>query len=290
MTTVGVDADQDQGITTLGTTFVTKLLDRHEVPHRQRASRLEKALGLSYQQVRRRLANLSGWTIEELHAVAAHFNESLATMFAEDAHPAQRPSALLALGAFKIACVATVGAEPVLHRQGLLVAVAQAQEGATTPQWLIVPADQAQMIESFEVMQIVIEPRRVPKRRIAVLDDDEDLATNIAEYLSLSGYEAKPFFSIESFAKAIALGPFDGYIFDWLVNKQSALGVITQIRSQDTSCPILITTGQVETGQVGDGELSTIAAVHRLQLHEKPVSTLTLKSALEFGFDRLSVA
>lgn len=284
MTTEHGGVEAEEGPTTLGTIYVTRLLDRHAIPHRQRASRLEKALGLSYQQVRRRLNNLSGWTVEELQLVASHFGETLASLFADAPTQTSLPTGTLAVGSLKVPCHVTVGNEALVGRQGLLVAVHS--EGAQPGQWLVVPADQALTIESFEVVQVIIEPGAIPKRRIAVLDDDRDQADSISEYLSLNGYDATPYYSIESFSRAFAIAKFDGYIFDWLINSHSSRELIAQIRSSDAACPIVLLTGQVMAGKVKDDELSTIATLHRVQLHEKPVSTLSLKSSLERGFDR----
>lgn len=271
----------------LGTFFVTRLLDRHQVPQRQRGAKLSEVLGLSYQQVRRKLVNVSEWTLHELQTVATHFGETLESLVADgtSAPPPAPPRATLVVGSLRLPCHAWVGHLSQPGREGSLVALRQAPEGGKLEEWAVVTPDQTQGAESFEVLRIVLEPKP-PRLRIAVLDDDCDLAQSIADYLNAKGFDTTAFFSIERFSAAVRSTGFDGYIVDWLINKQPSKGVIAEIRSSDASCPIIVLTGQMAHGRVAESELATVAKLHALQYFEKPVRTSNLMSALEFGFGR----
>ncbi|MBK6616069.1 helix-turn-helix domain-containing protein [Ottowia sp.] len=291
MTTEPTAPDTAQPETaSLGTHFVTRLLDRHQVPQRQRAAQLSEALGLSYQQVRRRLVNVSEWTILELQTVAEHYGETLQSLVADGAAPPSspppHPSATLVVGPLRLPCQAWVGQPTQTGREGPLVALRQAAEDGKPEKWVVVTSDQAQGAESFEVVRIVLEPSKPARLRIAVLDDDRDLAQSIAEYLVESGFDATAFFSLERFSAAVRTAGFDGYIVDWLINKHPSKDVLAEIRTADPSCPIIVLTGQMAQGRVAESELATVAKLHTLQYFEKPVRTSVLKSALEFGFGR----
>lgn len=264
----------------LGTLCVNRLLDRHGIPERKRAAALEKALGLSYQQVRRRLIDESAWTLEELRDLADHFGETLQSLVS-DSSSGSTASAVLVTGSLRIPCSVWLGDTPQLARPGPLVATRP-----TAGEWLVLPAGEAAGVESYEIKRLLIQATTRSARRIAVLDDDRDLAQSIAQYMNEVGLDATAFYTVDDLSKAVSAEPFDGYVIDWLVNKQSAKTVIAEIRAQSANCPIVVLTGQMLQGNVDESELSSAAAAYRLQYFEKPVRTSAIMSALELGFDR----
>jgi ActR/RegA family two-component response regulator len=268
----------------LGTLCVNRLLDRNGIPERKRAAALEKALGLSYQQVRRRLIDESAWTLEELRDLADHFGETLQSLVS-DSVSANTASAVLVTGSLRIPCSVWLGNTPQLARPGPLVATRP-----TAGEWLVLPAGEAAGVESYEIKRLLIQATTRSARRIAVLDDDRDLAQSIAQYMNEVGLDATAFYTVDDLSKAVSAEPFDGYVVDWLVNKQSAKTVIAEIRAQSASCPIVVLTGQMLQGNVDESELSSAAAAYRLQYFEKPARTSAIMSALELGFDRRAKA
>ena len=268
----------------LGTLCVNRLLERHGVGERKRASVLEKALGQSYQQVRRRLIDESAWTLEELRDIADHFGETLQSLVA-DSPSGNTASALLVSGSLRIPCSVWLGETPQLARPGPLVATRP-----TAGEWLVVPAGEAAGVESYEVKRLLIQATTRSARRIAVLDDDRDLAQSIAQYMNEVGLDATAFYTVDDLSKAVSVEPFDGYVIDWLVNKQSARTVIVEIRAQSSTCPVVVLTGQMRDGHLEESELSAAAAAYRLQYFEKPVRTSAIMSALELGFERRASA
>jgi len=264
----------------LATRCVLRLLDRHQVPARQRAAAVEKALGIGYQPARRRLIDEAGWTLEELHTMADHFGESLQSLVAEAQSNSSVP-AVLVTGSLRIPCSVWLGDTPQRARPGPLVATRP-----TAGDWLITPAGDATGVESYEVKRLLIRSDARGARRIAVLDDDRDLAQSIAQYMTEIGLEATPFYAVDDLSRAVAADPFDGYVVDWLVNRQSARTLIAEIRGRSATCPIVVLTGQMLQGKVDESELASAAAAYRLQYFEKPVRTSAIMSALELGFGR----
>jgi ActR/RegA family two-component response regulator len=241
-------------------------------------------LGLSYQQVRRRLIDETAWTLEEVQQVADFFGESLHSVVAETPDGSNTP-AVLVMGSLRISCSVWLGETPQLARPGPLVATK-----LTANEWLVVPAGEAAGVESYEVKRLLIQPTARSARRVAVLDDDRDLAQSIAQYMSEVGLDATAFYTVGDLSQAASAEPFDGYVIDWLVNKESARSVIAEIRARSATCPIVILTGQMLQGNVDESELSSVAAAYRLQFFEKPVRTSAIMSALELGFDRRASA
>lgn len=264
----------------LGTRCINRLLGRQGIPERRRPAALEQALGLSYQQVRRRLIDESAWTLEEVQVVADFFGESLEAVVAETS-AGSTASAVLVTGSLRIPCSVWLGETPQLGRSGPLVATR-----LTAGEWLVVPAGEAAGVESYEVKRLLIQATARSARRVAVLDDDRDLAQSIAQYMNEVGVDATAFYTVGDLSQAASVQPFDGYVIDWLVDKQSARAVIAEIRGRSASCPIVVLTGQMLQGNVDESELSSAAAAYRLQYFEKPVRTSAIMSALELGFDR----
>ncbi len=268
----------------LGTQLINRLLERNGIPERKRAAALEKAVGLTYQQVRRRQLGETTWTLEELRDVADYFGETLQSLVA-DSTPGSSASAVLVTGSLRIPCSVWLGDTPQLARPGPLVATRR-----TAGEWLIVPAGEAAGVESYEVKRLLIQETARSARRVAVLDDDRDLAQSIAQYMNEVGLDATAFYTVDALSKAVSSEPFDGYVIDWLISKQSARTVIAEIRAQRSTCPIVVLTGQMVLGNVEESELSAVAATYRLQYFEKPVRTSAILSALELGFDRRTIA
>ena len=264
----------------LGTLCVNSLLERNGVPERKRAAALEQALGLSYQQVRRRLIDETNWTLEELRDLADFFGETLQSLVAESSS-GSTASAVLVSGSLRIPCSVWLGETPQFTRPGPLVATRP-----TGGDWLIVPAGEAAGLESYEVKRLLIQATTRTARRVAVLDDDRDLAQSIAQYMNEVGLDATAFYTVDALSKAVSAEPFDGYVIDWLVNNQSARAVIAEIRTQSATCPVVVLTGQMRDGNLEESELSAAAAAYRLQYFEKPVRTSAIMSALELGFAR----
>lgn len=275
-------SDDIQG-SRLETHLVNRLMDRHGVPQRQRHASLE-AVGMSYQQARRRMSGIVPWTLEELRTVAEHFGETLQTLLG-DVSVSPGLKAELIVGPLRIPCTLWVGDEPKLTRPGPLVATRTTQD-----EWLVVPAGEAATTPSYEVKRLVIQPEERAPKRVGVLDDDRDTAQAIADYMTTVGVYATPFFSIGALSAAVAAQPFDGYVLDWLVNRENARSLIAGIRAQDAHCPIIVLTGQMKEGKVDESEMSAVSASHRVTYLEKPQRPSSLLSFLDAGFERRSNA
>jgi CheY-like chemotaxis protein len=266
----------------LGTRLVTRLLDRHLVPVRSRASRLEGVLGLNYQGVRRRLTDVSDWSIEELDRIARSFGESLESMVSEES--SGMPRAILRVGEVELECRAAIAGPVATTSSPRLVAVRDSSAAyGDDARYIVMMANAEYNGEAHEVVRVVLDGG-TRRKRIAVLDDDRDLAKSVAQVMGEYGYEARSLFTLEQAEAAIGQEVFDGYVFDWLVGDKSSEDLIAKIRSTDATCPIVVLTGEMTRGNVAERELMAMARRYRFSCYEKPVRTSVIQSALEVGF------
>jgi len=263
--------------------FITRLLDRAGLQPRQRVTYVADTLAIGYQQARRRMNGETPWTVDEVARLAASSGETLTSLFAADSADGVSGTgevAELALGHVRIACRVWVGAKATSRQMSPLVALQP-----TKDQWVVVPTTDALGAESFEVERVLIQLGKTKKHRVAVLDDDQEIATSIVGYMNATGLDAEAFFSLDDLMTQVAAKPFDGYVVDWLIDKQNTRSLIAAIRAKDQTCPIVLLTGQLQRGNADESELASIASFYRLTYFEKPIRTSSIMSALQLGFE-----
>lgn len=262
---------------------IAQLLKRAGLQPRQRVNYVAQTLGLGYQLARRRMIGETPWTVDELSRLANSCGETLTSLFAVDGP--QDPGgtgedAEFVLGAVRIPCRVWVGAKATSRPASPLVAVQPAKD-----QWVVVPATDALETGSFEVERLLIQLGNAKRHRVAVLDDDHDVANSIVEYMNATGLDARAFFSLDELVGLVESKPFDGYVIDWLIDHQNARSLIAAIRAKDPGCPIVLLTGQLQTGYADESELASISSFYRLTYFEKPIRTSSLLSALQLGLE-----
>ena len=260
---------------------VRALLDRHAVPRRKHAAVVTDVLKLSYSQGHRRLTTDATWTLEELCALAEHYGESLASMVSLG-QLGDMLRATLKIGTTSIPCRFARG--PAVHRPrpGALVAV------LVDSDWYVVPAEHNLATQAYDIVRLVVEPSSAVSRRIAVLDDHADNAETIASYLKSAGYDPTPFADLASLTAAAGDRHFDGYVLDWIIEtngvKETVRDLVESIRSRDAHCPIVILTGEMETGVADESDIATAVAKYRLKFFEKPARLPIISAALAGSF------
>ena len=256
----------------IGVRAVRSLLNRHGVALSRHVTLIAQILGFGYTPVHRRLRGEVAWELEEIEAVAAHFGESLASVFAPPVSDESVP-ALLLIDDFRIACRLVPGKairESITHD---LVAVEIAK------QWLVATPAQASGGPWFEVQSLQVTTRASRPSRVAVLDDHADEAASIAEYLLSQGCEAHPYTDVATLTAQMKVRPFDAFVIDWVLDEGSALELVGMIRAEDPDCPIAILSGQVKgdiTVNVVAGALST----YKLMFFQKPTPPSLIASQL----------
>lgn len=274
------DMEQDPAGDRSAPTAITKaiqaLLDRRGIPERKRLGALEAAVGIAYQQVRRRMMGDTTWSVDEIKRLAAHFGEPVFRLLGALVEDAPGEPAVLQVGGAKLACSVWPGPEAV---QGIGPYVAI--PGEESNGWTVVPVSEAVGRRAFEVRRLIVEPE--PPRRVAVVDDDDDLGRAIVQFLRQKGLDAISYTSAEHLRTALETTNFDGFILDWVLGEEKATALLPLIRAKNPAGPVIILTGQIDAG--GDeSDLASALTTFRAQLYEKPSRTLSLFNALELGF------
>ena len=261
---------------------IQALLDRHGVPERKRLGALEAAAGMGYQQVRRRMTGETPWNVDEIQRLASHFGEPVFKLLGALVDDAGQP-AVLQVGAMKLPCSIWPG-DQVATDKGIGPLVAVPGEGQD--QWVVVPLAEAGDRAIHEIKRLIFEA--AAPRRVAVVDDDDDLTRAIVQFLRKKGLEAISYNKAEHLRAAIETTSFDGYILDWLLDDSDARDLLPLIRAKNPNAPLIILTGQIRAGQAQEDDLASTIAAFRAQLYEKPTRALSLFNALELGFEAAS--
>jgi DNA-binding NtrC family response regulator len=134
------------------------------------------------------------------------------------------------------------------------------------------------------VQRLHATPRPPESKRIAVLDDDQDLTDSICAHLQDSSYEARPYYRTADLQTNLASMRHDGYVIDWIVGEGSTAGLIATIREQDKAVPIVVLTAEVLTGLVQESEIADAVARYDFVFAEKPVRMAILSASLARAF------
>jgi ActR/RegA family two-component response regulator len=282
----------------MGALFVRSLLDRRGVARHRQATLVAEILGLGYTQAHRRLVSGAPWAIDDVARVAQHFGESLSNMVTSaapvntDHDPLSTGNdesgsvpAELVVDGLRWPCRIWVGERVEVGRTGTLVAM----QGSTpaVAQWEVKPpaqlgkeADGANA-NLYAVRRLVIVPEQAQRYRVAVLDDDRDVADSLSEQFREAGLAAQAFYSPQELSAVLTVQPFDAYVVDWILGKDTALSMVAAIRSHDPKCPIAMLTGQLVSKRADENEVVTAMQTWRLMFYEKPVRAFIVAAALK---------
>lgn len=254
------------------TQAIWSALGKHGVPERQRNSFLSQALGLSYSQARRKLNGESEWTTADLRTLASELGIPLTDLMGgvppEAPAPGERGS--LMLGEQPIACQVVLG-EP-LGPEDFCEFVAVGIPGA----WTVWHHDRlpAEAGAGRRVLSVSLTPRQDRPITIAVLDDNQASADEVADYLISNGLHAQAFNSAASLREALKKRNFDGFILDWrlsVTGTETAHELITHVRQGlRSSAPIFVLTGVDPNDEPVLDELEREIALNNIRLAFKP--------------------
>jgi CheY-like chemotaxis protein len=260
---------------------VKDLMARNGVTDRQQSKKLSEILNLSYSQAHRKLNAGVDWTVNQLQVVAEYFGESLAAMGlgADDncENIAQRAVLLLGPGSNTYPCLAWIGDALNDAAKVDFVAVKNGDE------WHVVEAARSHDKTSrYRVEKLEIVVRHAPAPAIAVVDDEQEFADNLCEYLNESGFEAEAFYSPAALERAMEQRAYDGYVIDWILGDRTAETLIRKIRdSMSAVVPIYLLTGEVVTGLVEESEAARVIKQLDVQWKEKPIRLATFTAELQ---------
>jgi CheY-like chemotaxis protein len=226
-------------------------MSAHGIETRAQSVTLAEILGLGYAQAHRILQGRADWTFSNIEKVAKHFNVSVAKFSgpeiaqrAEDTQ-GQRHNAELAVGDKTLPCIVWVGNEVLSTSHLSHVAIRSKGKWVVTEPNALTADMQAYKVERLEVALAA-----APRRTVAVLDDHEDIADTLTEYLHDAGFTAQAFYDAPSLKEALRVRNFDAYVLDWIVGAETAESVIRQIRTEmNSNAPIILITGKIDDAE-----------------------------------------
>ena len=264
------DREGDEAATR-GGQLVRDLFVRFRVPRRSRSKVVEEVLKLSYHAAHRRVTGTIPWAIEEIEALAEHYGSSLAELVVGE-HLRGAQNGECQVGKHRVACRFVFG--PDIDQTSTLVAVPEGNS------WLVLCRAEADTKAARAVSQVQLQPAPQKRWRIAVLDDSPEVTESVCSYLGSIGFEAFGFTTLESLVETLASASYDGYILDWLIDKESVARLIGRIRSRDQECPIVVLTGKVRDGEVDAEDIARELATNRASYFEKPAPTPIIAAQL----------
>ncbi|MBS2132351.1 response regulator (plasmid) [Burkholderia thailandensis] len=245
---------------------VRELLERHGVEKGKHAPTVGAILGISAGQVYRKLRGDSPWSLNHIKALARHYGEAptalVATISENEAVPTKgiATESTFVVGGVRLACLAWIGKELKGGRWSEYVATHEDEH------WLVYPGDHAPAGKRYKVEEILIRSSQAEadKPSIAVLDDEPDVADQLAERLTTRGFRATAFYNVAQLRHALQKRVFDGFVVDWSLDGETAETCIRDIRASDNpDAPVLLLTGKLRD-ETGPNETETeIARVMR---------------------------
>jgi ActR/RegA family two-component response regulator len=265
----------DEGPLSLGAQVVRALLERHGIAKHRHSSFVGEFFKLSRAAAHQRVNRSAAWTLEELQALASHFGERLSDVVTirgdDDAKPAT-----LRLGGLQVACRVWLDRSRSTEKADSFVA-SQNGNGPI----LVVPATAASTQTGLRISRIEIEQSLSTPSRVAVLDDELDVAHSLCEQLRAVGLEAVGFGTADELMAEIPTNRFDGYVIDWLLSDGNAIPLLAMIRAQSKSSAVVLLSGKMRGGSANPVDVASACSAYRVQLVEKPVQVPLILSALE---------
>ena len=138
--------------------------------------------------------------------------------------------------------------------------------------------------QACTVRRLIIEPKPDRRRRIAILDDDIDVARGLAAGLVELGFEGTAFTTEAQLDAALQFDSFDASVIDWVLANGTADALVAKLRSQSATCLIALLTGKAGSKEVGEKELVAAIEQHGLRFLQKPVTVSIAASQFSAAF------
>jgi ActR/RegA family two-component response regulator len=254
---------RDSELGPVGSRYVRALLNRHDVPSARHVTTIAEVLAVPYTPAYRRMNGTVAWEIEEVEKIAAHFGESLADVFV-NRQPMDEFPAILVAGPVRVPCRLVPGSAVRDPDRNSLVAVRLGE------QWMVVPAPEAGVGPCFEVSSMRVLGNGERRWRIAVLDDDAEETSSLAQHFSDRGCEVQAFTRVDDLVPSMKLRPFDGFVIDWILAEGSAAELVGMIRADDRDCPIAVLTGKIRSDVMIEPAVAEAVSTYKLFFFEKP--------------------
>ena len=265
-------------------TVVSDFLSRNGVPEDQWGSTLANVIGGHYQTAKRRLASQETFSLAELQQIASTFRTTVSAML-QATYPQERVvpgahQASLQLGSGSVDCQVVTRPTNQAPRGGL---VAFEKEG----EWHVRHATDAPTGQQLHVvLGLHVEAQDSLAPIVAIVDDEAP--DTLVRYLNRSDFQATHYTDADSVMQLLTSPRRpEAYILDWtLGNGQTSRHLIEAIRRVDSTCPIILLTGTIQSVRTNESEIARVIAQHDVELCEKPARFPILVAKLRVRLER----
>ncbi|MGQ0597134.1 helix-turn-helix domain-containing protein [Aquabacterium sp.] len=259
------------------TTLVIAYLDSKGVSKTSRGSLVAEITGLSPQHARRRLTPEGPpWLVSELGKIARYYGETLSELLptlgtSEASRELQTCEIQFAERWY--AAQALIGGLAKQCKPGEIVAFRHGHR------WRLVPREDVPAgSDAHEVANIGLLPKPSQHIHVAILDDDDSVATSLREALAARGFSVTAFASEELLAQQCL--QFDVFIIDFVLGAgKTASAIVDKVREGHPLAPIVLLTGHAR--EAGSSEIATLVRSHGVEVQEKPAQVDILESMIE---------
>lgn len=239
---------------------------------------LEKVLSCSRGTAYRRMRG-DNWSLAEIEQIQVRFGCHLRIFGETNADPEHESvAARWKLGGKTLQCRVWIGLR--VPNSSVRPHLLTKNNG----EWTVIDTSDAQLGgEYFQINKLIVNFfDRVP--RVAVLDDEKDVADSIGEFLASNGFEVEPFYSGAALKTALEKTKFDCFVLDLMLGKGTSEDIIKKIREDlRLRAPIVLLTGQVLAGNVSGMEVTRLKGKYGLEIREKPASAHFIRVDLAEG-------
>jgi CheY-like chemotaxis protein len=255
--------------------LVRALLERHGLPRHRHASFVGEFFNLSRAASHTRVNKSSAWTLDEFQALANRFGETLAQVVGAVSLDDLGTKATLSVGGMEISCRIWLAEDEAAAPVSTLVAIEK--EGA----YVVVPATAAAGSSAKRIARLEVAHDATPAPRVAVFDDERDVANSVCGMLRSAGIEAVPFYIAQELLEAIPKHEFDGYVVDWLLpDNRTAVSLLEAVRKLPEHRAAVLLSGKTRNGTADPREVGEATIRFKVQMVEKPAQQPLLVSAL----------
>ena len=255
--------------------LVRALLERHGLPKHRHASFVGEFFELSRAASHQRVNKSSAWTLDDFQLLANRFGEPLAQVLGAISPDESGTKATLNIGGMTISCRIWLAEDETTASVSTLVAMER--DGA----YVVIPATAAAGEEAKRIARLEVAHDATPAPRVAVLDDERDVANSVCGMLRAAGIEAVPFYAADDLLRAIQENRFDGYVFDWVLpDNRTAIPLLAAVRGLPEHRAAVLLSGKTRNGTADPREVGEATVRFKVQMIEKPAQQPMLVSAL----------
>jgi CheY-like chemotaxis protein len=270
----------EEGPLSLAAQMVRALLERHGIAKHRHAAFVGEFFNLSRAAAHQRVNRSAAWTLEELSSLAQHFGETLSGIVAAHATSTSK-RATLRMGGANIDCRIWLAEGTPDSEVDAFVAMENGGIYGVVPITTMPSTPASVNVQRIARMEITLQHQPTATMRIAVLDDEDDVAHSLCDQLRSAGLEAVPFSRSADLIEAMTTRPYDGYVLDWLLAEGNATPLLATLRAQAQPAAVVLLSGKLRSGSADPVDVASAAMTYRVQVIEKPTHLPLLLSALE---------